>query len=196
MKTLQQVLSTKPITRIRYNGETFELLERDSQRKKVYTAEQEAFPDFYKATLPEDHDEFQRYINKITSSKYWKRLRGLFNGDVIQVELVPAKQRGGWANQYQVSIPKAIRSMPLLMHELAHSAAGGAARHHWPFAAVYLKLVRHYMGKKAHDALRASFKKHRVRYTPKRKRNITPEQREQLRERAKIARAARKKPQS
>jgi uncharacterized membrane protein len=68
-----------------------------------------------------------------------------------------------------------------------------AAGHGWQFAETYLLLVRHVMGVDAHDRLKAQFKEHRVRFRePKKRRELSEEQRQALRERLYEARQKRR----
>lgn len=60
---------------------------------------------------------------------------------------------------------------------------GKLAWHGREFCAIYLDVVRALMGVAAHDLLRARFRYTGVRFTPKRTRTLTPEQREAARSR-------------
>ena len=197
MKELARLLSfdkspRSGTARFNWDDERFEIPRRDSQRQKVYDAERRAFPQMFRRQLPADHDQMQAVIDAITQSAFWRKLCARSRRIPRKVELVRAKQRNAWANSYSISIPIRMRSVPLLLHELAHAAAPVAASHHWVFCAIYLELVRHYMGNDWAKKLRAEFKAERVRYTPKRKRHMSEEQKEALRERLATARAARK----
>lgn len=65
------------------------------------------------------------------------------------------------------------------------------ASHGWRWCAIYLHLVRLYMGAEAHAALKASFDRDKVRYKePRKGRVLTEEQKTALRERLAKARAA------
>ena len=83
----------------------------------------------------------------------------------------------------------------ICLHELAHAVCeyefGTGVRHHWQFCMVYLKLVGNVMGVEARNILRQSFKDHKVKYTkPRAKRELSEEQKEVLRARIAVARAA------
>jgi putative metallohydrolase (TIGR04338 family) len=52
----------------------------------------------------------------------------------------------------------------LLIHEMAHWFAGPGNRHGPKYAQIYLGLVRRFLGAEAAKALRAGYKRHRVRY--------------------------------
>jgi|GEM_PF-5289555 len=83
----------------------------------------------------------------------------------------------------------------ICLHELAHAVCasefGDGAKHHWQFCMVYLKLVGNVMGVETRDKLRQAFKDHKVKYTkPRAKRELSEEQKEVLRARIAVARAA------
>ena len=83
----------------------------------------------------------------------------------------------------------------ICLHELAHAVChfefGTGVKHHWQFCMVYLKLVGNVMGVEARNILRQSFKDHKVKYTkPRAKRELSEEQKEILRARIAVARAA------
>ncbi|MBO92306.1 MAG: hypothetical protein CMM27_10365 [Rhodospirillaceae bacterium] len=83
----------------------------------------------------------------------------------------------------------------ICLHELAHAVCqyefGTGVKHHWQFCMVYLKLVGNVMGVEARNILRQSFKDHKVKYTkPRAKRELSEEQKEVLRARIAVARAA------
>ena len=101
---------------------------------------------------------------------------------------------GGWHEG--ITIPKHGRFTWVIVHELAHTVCQRehgtlVAGHGWQFCAIYLRLVLLTMGREAYDALRASFKKHRVRYSEPRKRKpLSAEQKAVLAARLAAARAA------
>lgn len=83
----------------------------------------------------------------------------------------------------------------ICLHELAHAVCqyefGNGVKHHWQFCMVYLKLVGNVMGVEARNILRQSFKDHKVKYTkPRAKKELSEEQKEVLRARIAVARAA------
>ncbi len=101
---------------------------------------------------------------------------------------------GGCADY--ITLPLWARQTRTILHELAHLIADrkyarrNIAGHGWQFCAIYLDLVRFVMGLEAGDALKASFKTHKVRYREPTKRNMTPEQRQAAADRMAMARAA------
>lgn len=169
---------------------------RDSQRAKVYRAEQEAF-----GSLPLDHkarrtyrdmDELRARIDAIWQSS---TVGKMITHKSSQARPRAVKDGRGMragratAGSYELTFTVDARKEWIVMHEMAHTVHQNAisgyetaqqAWHGHEFCAIYLKLVRRFIGKDAHDALRACFKKYRVRYTPPRK--LSPERLAQLRE--------------
>lgn len=171
---------------------------RDSQRSKVYKAERES--GIFKSSYRFDNreamsiEECQQYVDKIISSKYVQRTWNLRGNERVSVVV---GRGGGMAYNSpfgagHISLGVWARQEAIVIHEVAHLLAGDRARHNWQFCETYLKLIRHFMGKEAHDRLKASFKQHRVKYTkPRPKRVLSPEQKAILVERAAKARAVR-----
>ena len=87
-------------------------------------------------------------------------------------------------------MPRWARKEWVILHELAHvihwRQHGGRyeAGHGWQFCDIYLQLIRYQLGPDAHAALRDAFKANRVKYTkPRKRRQLTEAQRQELRER-------------
>jgi putative metallohydrolase (TIGR04338 family) len=179
---------------------------RDSQRKRVYTAERAAFPDCSETsdpTLPTVED-IERYVKKVWGSK---RVQAAFPRSTLHYSRVPEVADGRGCRRaiaygtYQITIPKWARREWVVLHELAHIIVererlhpkNEIADHGWHFCEVYLKLVLYMMGREAHDALKASFKKHKVKFTqPRERKPISDEQRAVLAARLAAARALKK----
>jgi Spy/CpxP family protein refolding chaperone len=96
-----------------------------------------------------------------------------------------------------IKMPTWSRSKAVIIHEIAHHCADEAygvsdvAAHGWQFAATFLELATHELGAESGDALKKSFKEHRVRYrAPRQRKPLTPEQRAVLVERMAAARDA------
>jgi putative metallohydrolase (TIGR04338 family) len=109
-----------------------------------------------------------------------------------------------WINQ--IEMPCALRTKWVVLHELAHvicDRVEGEMRyqehtpgHGWRFAEIYLylvktHLVKTHLGQDRHDALKAAFKAHHVRFRKPVRRIMTPEQRAACCARLALARAAR-----
>jgi hypothetical protein len=168
---------------------------RDSQRRKVYTAERimERQPGQTDVASPA---RFQSRVNDIMESQWMSEQ---FPTAVGSVPVEFGNLRGANANHRRIRVGQNAYAMRewLLIHELSHVIVqrsigdrhgwtynGGyhradgdvVAGHGWQFCDTYLRLVRRFMGQAQHDALKASFKQHKVRYkAPRAKRPVTPE---------------------
>jgi putative metallohydrolase (TIGR04338 family) len=169
---------------------------RDSQRQKVYNAETAAFG-WDGPTI--EWSAVEAYAAKVMKSAYVRRKYGEKKITVLPsrgrgAHAIPAGAflRGGSIVTYdaQILVSRSARREWVIIHEMAHHYAALGCRHGWKFCEVYLDLVRHFLGKDAHDALKASFKSHKVRYSKPVKRTFTPEQRKQMADRMAAVRAA------
>lgn len=160
---------------------------RETQRIKLYKAETVLRK--YAQPLPEITD-IERYIKKVFQYAHLKRRYG----DHLLRDII-VKDGRGCRNalafgRFSIAIPLWARDTHIVLHEVAHIIAHRVygtykiAGHGWEYAGVYLEVVRAAMGVEAHNELKASFKKHKVRYTKPVKRQLTDEQREALRQRA------------
>lgn len=182
-------------------------MKRDTQRAKVYKAEGEAFKGHTKAnerleTVP----DIERYVQYVFGLKRVRDafpsampspLRGLgFGGYSLPTVGDGRARRRAGGNVRGIIMPKWSRSKWVVLHELAHTISMrvygfGIAGHGWEYCSVYLSLVRYALGVEAHDLLKAQFKTHRVKFrAPRKRREISVEQRVALIERMAIARAA------
>lgn len=166
---------------------------RDTQRSKVYRAE-EALKSLVGSeglTVP----ECQALIDKWASSAY---LRRHYPQASVRCEVRDGRghRRAVYYSEYAVQeagfftgwrpvihLPKWARSKLVLAHEYAHHLAPEGAKHDHEWAALYLYLVRVFIGKWAEDELKASFKTNRVKFRPPVKRTMTDAQRQAARER-------------
>lgn len=151
---------------------------RDTQRKRLYDAEREAIWDMGRK-LPQV-EECERYVARVLASKWWM--------DRCPVRCIQIKDGRGcrWATMRGrvIVLPKWARKELVVLHELGHVLTYQGARtasHGREFAAAYLGLVQRFMGGMAARELKAAFKRHRVRYRPKRQ--LSPERLAALRER-------------
>lgn len=146
---------------------------RDSQRSKVYTAEQKTSSGKHF----KDIDEVRMYIAKIARTQWWKKLAAghpVENGPVrleigrshstalsfhgMRTVRMPGKS--GWAYCEKV----VLHEMAHLITDCTHSASHGPE-----FCKNFLTLVKYRMGKDAAEELKRSFKTHKVKYTVRRK---------------------------
>lgn len=167
--------------------------ERDTQRARLYAADDVL--EAYAVPLPKVED-MERYVKKVWASK---RLAAdyprAWRGGLPTVKDGRGHSRnatGGWAG---IDMPKWSRKSNVVLHELAHVITirewtSQTAGHGWRYCGVFLRLVLIMMGREAHDALKASFKQHRVRFTaPRKGKPLSPERRAQLVERLAAYRA-------
>lgn len=66
----------------------------------------------------------------------------------------------------------------IMLHELAHAIIPGGHEHDRRWARTFIELVRHYMGRELGDALKASMRKHKVKFAPIRV--VSPERRRSM----------------
>ncbi len=160
--------------------------ERDQQRSKLYKAERIAL-ETMSSPLPTIKD-IELYLNKVFAKAPIQRRFGKYLNRQIEVRDGRGRLKAGGCAAY-ITIPvgedKWGRHQWVVLHEIAHSITQRKygmkpAAHGWQFAAIYLDLVRFGMSKEAHDALKASFKAHKVRFTEKKTRKATPEMIERL----------------
>lgn len=175
-------------------------MRRDSQRSRVYAAENAAFRGHPEANEPlpavEDIERFIRHVWSL------KRVQGTFPKAVVQWRLGQPAVRDGRRRRHAcgamgfISMPRWSRVKWVVLHELAHTISRRTdcyiAGHGWEYAATYLTLVRLVLGVEAHNLLKAQFKANRVRYRAPRKRApMSPERRAILVEQLKAAREMR-----
>jgi putative metallohydrolase (TIGR04338 family) len=188
---------------------------RDSQVQRLYAAEKvlragmsKPVTTWKRGASKDERKQMikdaQAFIDRVMARKYIKRKYPNASRFRIMVRGTKARRQAvAWTVSGTIDLPFNGEwgwHEDVLLHEVAHILdyrdhwryEEDRAYHDWRFAQIYLDLVRNVMGKEAHDALRKSFKKHRVRYTEPRKRTMTAEQREALQERMKLAREARK----
>jgi putative metallohydrolase (TIGR04338 family) len=138
---------------------------RDTQKKKLYTAEKCLKPLDERLETTEDVAAFlTKVMNRApVQARYAPYLSGL-------LEVRDGRgRRVACGDRYYIKLPKWARSKWIALHEAAHSLTtrkfgDSVAAHGREYASVYLDLVHFGMGKEARDALVASFKQHRVKY--------------------------------
>lgn len=141
--------------------------ERDSQKQKLYDAEgmtkwkinpQNLNPRFNSI------EEIQRFVNKLTSSAWFKRRWG--DRNIIVVEL----NRGytAYARFSSIHLPRWAWNSTVVLHEVAHIATGHnrGPSHGRFFARTFLELVGHILGPEVRKILKEEYKKYRVKYVP------------------------------
>jgi putative metallohydrolase (TIGR04338 family) len=156
---------------------------RDSQRQRVYRSENRA-----RSTLEMGGHVFRdvstlaaykRRVNEIMGSKWMKTSFPAATRNLVHVEFSTTKRHGACAGYDGITTsvtPWALHEM-VLIHELAHTIEKRTSGIYDPghgrfYCQIYLRLVRRFVSKAAHDVLKAAFKDGRVKYTPKRKRTV------------------------
>lgn len=168
--------------------------ERDTQRARVYKSD--AALTAIAAPLPSVRD-VERFVKRVFGMK---RVNEAFPRSARYLTPKVKDGRGrrkacGWSGG--IAIPLWARNEAIVLHELAHTVCHReypvhTAAHGWQYCSIYLTLVLYAMGREAHDTLKAAFKKNRVKFTaPRKRRELTPEQKAELRLRLAHARAAR-----
>lgn len=158
---------------------------RDSQRSKVYTAEWATERGKAERRFDEMSDLKAR-TKQIVESKWWRdRIR--FRRTVTVKDGRGRRLACADSWDFSISLPRHQRNDWVLIHELAHLLADNIhgrriAAHGREFCMEYLALTRRFRGKAAHDDLKASFKKHGVKYRPKVQ--LSQEERQRRRQRA------------
>lgn len=162
--------------------------QRDSQRSKVYAAEDAAFTRNAAPTM-KSLDEVEAYVKKVLGSAWFQKRYLICNVNVEDGR----GRRNAYANALTntIKMPKWSRSEWVILHEISHLVSSLNPAHGWQFCENYLALVQHFLGKESADRLRREFKARRVKFTkPRAKRVLTAEQKARLAERLVVARAA------
>lgn len=160
---------------------------RDSQRSKLYRSEnclkslELKFSSF---------DETVKYARKVLSSKWFLKNFNLHISPSctgVKLELgakhrfrsIALKSRG------TIIFSDSQLDQSTVLHEITHLVTDTKQAHGREFARNYIKMIKHFMSKEAAEKLKATFKQNGVKYAMRRhrKRSLTPEQKEVLRER-------------
>lgn len=159
----------------------------DSQKQKLYDAESMAkfriVNDLttvkIKYVLFYSIEEIQRFVDKLASSAWFKRRWGSLK--------ITVKEKNGHtatANYSVIKLPRWAWNAVVVLHEVAHTAKkrnqGGGSGHGRYFARTFLELTEHVLGKDTAKVLKEEFKRHNVKYLPKR--DLSEETREKLRQ--------------
>lgn len=165
---------------------------RDSQRQKVYHAEQRVLRPGQRQLSPREVNEL---VRKIRTSAYVVRNYG--DPGHVKVTITRQRKATSAAFPFRGEIRLAAAwgcSADVVVHEMAHMYASpmGDPGHDWLFCHIYLDFVRKFIGAKEAAALKAEFKRTKVRVAPPRKRKaMSPAQKAAAAERMAKARAAR-----
>lgn len=190
----KECLAWYELPKERWKNEGRPYWERDSQKQKLYDAEQYAKYKIMDGCAGneinkefESLEEIKVFVDMFTKTKWFiERFnwRGKDKGEDCNV-IIKDKPRGGGADAHRLSgtirISLASRHMMVVLHELAHiiQPSGYGASHGRFFARAFLEMVECIIGKKSAKILKQEFKKERVKYLPKRK--LSEATREKLR---------------
>lgn len=189
---------------------------RDSQRSRVYKAEREAFPEHHARNSAmagfKTTNECEIWVNRILrnkrAQKAAKNVALAFSAQdddatktyhdcyrwPTRISVEPNFGRGGAVaiGSNLIRVAGYFRNPFILLHETAHLIAPHEERHGPLFAAHLLALVGAVLGRKDADRLKDAYKRHRVRFRPKR--YMSPERKAALSARLAQYRAATKAP--
>lgn len=187
---------------------------KDPQRQRLYKAERDVFTHLPGRVLRSDPNatlgqykfgaSLKRHEVQELQDKIWlsKRVRARFDLDVRfggqrkRITHRVTHGRGGAYSEGGRITYKSERALLdwIVVHEMAHEVVPRHVWHGWEFCDAYLYLVRMFIGEEAAEALKASFKRHKVAFTkPRAKRVAKPATPAQLAARAAFAERARAK---
>lgn len=170
---------------VKYKGQPYGINRRETQQKRLYTAENDAFGGLKDDLGDRSLREAQRYADRVTKSATWKRLRASHghsgSGKVPKVTIERAPKGSNataYPGQWRIRVPESMTNEHVMLHELAHILVGPSIGHHWPFCRAFADLVSVFMGKEAKKKLHAAYRKHGVKASPPRV--MTAEQKAEL----------------
>lgn len=146
---------------------------RDSQRKRLYDAERATT--MWNVGFVSDIHLLREYVKKITASKWFAKHYPYYHNIGIEVKDGRCCRFARGSTRGYIIMPRWSRFQLVILHEIAHVVTHcSVAFHGREFAKVFLNLVKHFMGTAAYVELKASFKKHRVKYSAPRKTTTRP----------------------
>lgn len=186
---------------------------RDTQRSRVYKAERDALKPLQRKLS--SLSEVKLLVRQVWASKRvaenWpkaitgyqfmpKRADGSWGEYRSRPRVIDGRgARWAWGGSTYIKIPsRAAWAMVdwVVLHELAHTIhcrldnPRREASHGWQYCAIYLQLVLYFMGRPAHNALKAAFKANKVRFrAPRKGPELSPERKAELVGRLAAARA-------
>ncbi len=165
---------------------------RDSQRSKVYAAEEFLRSEGRRFS---SLDEIQQYVDKLVGSAWWGR-----RSNVRSIKVHPQRSNASamaHPSRRTIHMPEWAWCESIVLHEVAHvwteraAAPEAIPSHGREFARNLLELVGRQMGADCRRRLKASFVEHKVKHSLPR-RPMTEEQRQAAAERLGQARIAAK----
>jgi len=159
--------------RIDWDGVTYDVPQRDSQRQRVYDAEHLCFH-WHRNT---------RQLRNLSLEQLQMLTDGLWESEVVKGLLRKARRRpdqrapevrldkanARWARgcAAYIKLPPWALNIHTVIHEVAHAIAPLGAKHNWMFAAVMLELVEEFMGLEWRTRLELNYENHGVRFAPR-----------------------------
>ena len=140
---------------------------KDMQRQRLYNSE--AVLRTFAKPLIEIRD-IEKYVERILNRQSVLRRWPDLNQNIRVLKPRRGQRRALAYGSRAISLPLWSRNEAIVIHEVAHTIVSRVYRreviasHGWQFAMVMLILVKSMMGKEAHDALRQSYKDHKVAY--------------------------------
>lgn len=143
--------------------------ERDSQRHKVYRAEREA--GIFELKKFASFEEAVKFGKRVVASKHWQKHHP--RAYVREWKCNHSGGRSHAAMWHGVTLSKKHGlDAATVLHELSHVAMTASADidirsegwHGRAFVRTYTALVHRFLGREAHDKLKASFKLHGVKF--------------------------------
>lgn len=155
-------------------------LERDTQKSKLYKAENVARKAIGDVQFT-DKLGLWAFVEKVERDQWFRRKYGIRRINVTDGR----GRRNAGATVYgnTILMPRWSRTPIVTLHEIAHLCAPREVQHGWQFAATMLELVRHFLGADVHRVLRQCFRDGKVRYKKPQTRIMTEAQKQALRER-------------
>lgn len=142
------------------------MIPRDSQRSKIYQAENILYGKKF-ATL----EDCQKYIMHMFNSSWFKK-----NFPEYKLPPTVLKSKGGcFYRMSEIHLSRWGFNERVVIHEFAHYATSWrrwqkaskvppSASHGWLFASVFLMLVRKFMDEKSYEVLKSHYKYFKVKY--------------------------------
>lgn len=146
---------------------------RDSQRQKLYDAEEEAVKASRHLVVFKTVDDTQKYVEWVLASRWFEEHYGsprIRVKDGRRRRSANADHTGysGETQYWTLNLPRWARTNWTILHEVAHVVSDGHG-HRREFARTELALIRRFIGAEDEALLKAEFKKRRVRYRAERK---------------------------
>lgn len=169
---------------------------RDSQRSKLYKAEGQVKNLKARERL-ETVPEMQTWVDQIVGSQWWLNYRvpavdptirqyvgiqdyGPPQHRTIRVDDGRGRRCAHGYSHGVIALPRWCRTRMMVLHEVAHTIQMEEPAHGRHYARIYLDLFRRWLGKAAYLELKAAFKAGRVRFSKRRIKHVSKEQREAL----------------